>query len=326
MWNDTGAKTTIWKPFVRLTDDVWVNTQRIEWFGAPHVLSRNPTFIRVIREEQSLRKQAPGGRLLPTRLIDAARQIDPDIGLYDALPGQITPGWSAVTFALDASVDEFEHLHPLVDPQQNTLAITIGIVSPPPQLRRIVSKARRIWAGTVGQFGASEWFIHPQSDGIQNQGPTLGKHPYFEWYTPLSDPGAFPLWWGRVRQQLDRLDLAIYSAPMGWRRYPTMTTRSVTWAEAMSYTKRGARLLHNQLCLGIWKTLREYWKISCKRCNTEIRRRRRKTLYKAVNAGIVSRRKKWAKKTKERVTHAISTRMRIFDPGADGGPTTGDID
>ncbi|KAF4031000.1 hypothetical protein GN244_ATG17092 [Phytophthora infestans] len=118
MWNDTGAKTTIWKPFVRLTDDVWVSTQWIEWFGAPHVLSRNPTFISVIREEQSLRKQAPGGRLLPTRLIDAVRQIDPDIGLYDALPGQITPGWSAVTFALDASVDEFEHLHPLVDPQQ----------------------------------------------------------------------------------------------------------------------------------------------------------------------------------------------------------------
>ncbi|KAF4032708.1 hypothetical protein GN244_ATG15434 [Phytophthora infestans] len=247
MWNDTGAKTTIWKPFVRLTDGVWVNAQWIEWFSAPQVLSRNPTFIRAIREEQSLRKRAPGGRLLPTRLIDAVRQIDPDIGLYDALPGQITPGWSAVTLALDASVDEFEHLHSLVDPQQvqswwiddiyvphssvwwdecllsqggriywvaaftnsvgfakctsagcrwlvripagelhmrmdysviqtehhqsfkaifskNTLAITIGIVSPPPRLRHIVSEARRIWAGTVGQFGASKWLIHPQSD------------------------------------------------------------------------------------------------------------------------------------------------------------------
>ncbi|KAF4046149.1 hypothetical protein GN244_ATG01492 [Phytophthora infestans] len=345
----------------------------------------------VIREEPSLRKRAPGGRLLPTRRIDAVRQIDPDIGLYDALPGQITPGWSAVPLALDASVDEFEHLQSLVDPQQvqscwidaiyvphssvwwdecllsqggriywvaaftnsvgfakctsagcrwlvripagelhmrmdysviqtehhqsfkaifskNTLAITIEIVSPPSRLRHIVSEARRIWAGTVGQFGASKWIIHPQSDENQTQRSTLGKHPYFEWYTPQSDPGAFPLWWSRVRQQLGRLDLAIYTAPVGRRRYLTMTTCSVTWAEAMSYTKCGARRLHNQLFLVIWETLHEYWKISCKRCNTESRRRRRKTLCEVVNAGIVSRRKKWAKKTNDRVTHAISTR------------------
>ncbi|KAF4031058.1 hypothetical protein GN244_ATG17154 [Phytophthora infestans] len=105
-----------------------------------------------------------------------------------------------------------------------------------------------------------------------------------------------------------------------------MTTRSVTWAEAMSYTKRGARLLHNQLFLGIWETLHEYWKISCKRRNSEIRRRRRKTLCKVVNAGIVSRRKKWTKKTKVRVTHAISTRNANLRSRVDGGPTTGDID
>ncbi|OWZ17953.1 Integrase, catalytic core protein, partial [Phytophthora megakarya] len=41
-----------------------------------------------------------------------------------------------------------------------------------------------------------------------------------------------PSWWCRIRQHLDRPNLGVYSASIGWCRYPTMATRSAKWANA----------------------------------------------------------------------------------------------
>ncbi|GMF22785.1 unnamed protein product [Phytophthora fragariaefolia] len=131
-------------------------------------------------------------------------------------------------------------------------AVAIGLLAPVDSPQGVLAGARPIWGTPLRQMGVSDWFSQPAGDD-GSHGPIEWSHPLFEWFTPPQDTTGYSVWWSRICQQLDRLQLAVYTAPTGWRRYPTMTSRSAKWVDAISYTARGARRLHTQPLSGIRK-------------------------------------------------------------------------
>ncbi|KAG1697096.1 hypothetical protein DVH05_017482 [Phytophthora capsici] len=187
--------------------------------------------------------------------------------------------------------------------RSNKSAILIGVIAR--QAQEIARQSRPIWEMVLTQSYKVDWLILQKAD---TEGTTSQRqHPVFDWFSHTNDIMLQPRWWTTVRNQLDRRGLTVYDAPMGWKRYPTMTRSSATWSEALMLTSRSAISLHRAVFDGIWATLREYWNKICAK-NEIAARRDRDTLLQDVNAGIKARRSQWNRKQEAGIERKLDVR------------------
>ncbi|GMF33013.1 unnamed protein product [Phytophthora fragariaefolia] len=177
---------------------------------------------------------------------------------------------------------------------KNGRTICIGIIAEDGQAQAFT--AWPLWRCILAQYYSDSWLVenleedHDESDTY----PVL-RHPVFE-LVPLrghSDPHDSE-WWSAIRQQLNKLDLVLYSAPIGWKRYLTMTKHSVTWVEAISFTQRRTYRLHTAYFNQTWEILCDYWNGICTQSRDE---HNTEELLQDVNAGIKERRCQHARST-----------------------------
>ncbi|EGZ05430.1 hypothetical protein PHYSODRAFT_342269 [Phytophthora sojae] len=97
--------------------------------------------------------------------------------------------------------------------QINERTILIGVFTLNGNAPSISSSTKSYWEQALG---SDEWIIDPPSE--EERAGSQQRHPCFDWYGHDNVNAQQPTWWTTVRQQLDRLQLAVYEAPKGWQR------------------------------------------------------------------------------------------------------------
>lgn len=186
---------------------------------------------------------------------------------------------------------------------RNPHSIFIGLVMEDRQIARHVQQALPHWVSILAGYYSLTWLLcqyeyHPSRNITPHLTLALDR---------VLNQGT-PRWLSGIRHQLEQLYPDIYEATSGWRRYPTLSDAVHRWTEALSYTRRDAKIMAKRYLTEHWEALRRYWNLTCKRSTEAIATANEGDICARINAEITERREIHARRPGAQVDTALDLR------------------